>query len=66
MMSMWDAVRQSKKGNSSAGPPRCSRCKRARVYDPCRDCATETELARTFVTSSRGKPVTLPYYPVLP
>jgi hypothetical protein len=44
-MSGWDALRQKTKGTATP-IPRCSKCKIISVLDPCRDCATPTQLER--------------------
>jgi len=40
----WDAQRARTKGATGAGVPKCARCKRPSVLDPCRACATPAEL----------------------
>lgn len=42
-MGEWDALREASKGRA-APIPRCARCKRPRVFNPCRDCASPAEL----------------------
>lgn len=44
-MSRWDALRQKTKGEGTRAPV-CSRCGAISVLDPCRQCATPTQLAR--------------------
>lgn len=63
-MSGWDVLRAKARGDHGAGLPRCSRCRRPRVLDPCRDCATPAELAsRRPHPTERGE--TIPNYPEL-
>ena len=60
----WDQLRADTKGKT--GPaPRCSRCRRRSVLNPCRACATPAELNETWEARSRGKPLTVPKYPEL-
>lgn len=60
-MTEWDRLRAKQRGQHGAPAPTCSRCGRRRVYNPCRDCATPAELARTFPHPKTGEPI--PYYP---
>lgn len=52
--------------STKAKLPRCSRCKKVRVLNPCRDCATPEEKLSTFRTTSQGKPYKAWKYPPLP
>lgn len=65
-MSEWDVQRARQRGDGERPLPRCSRCGRPRVLNPCRDCATLAELTATRTATSNGRPVVVPAYPALP
>lgn len=54
-MSSWDAWRNKRKGEAGR-LPKCSKCGRPRVLNPCRDCATPEQLATYPAEPSEARP----------